>query len=165
MLTLERPTVVLNLPNARIEFTRRVAGFPELRLTGDFGRWAATGLAAVLDDLEKQQIRWMVIDLQAVTYLSHTIIARLVDAADRVRELGGNYILAAVPSCVNGVFQLLGLDTAIRIFAGTREAREFLMNSIVRETTLICEPAALAGLPARTNPKHPIPFFNHTREP
>lgn len=89
---------------------------PELvvRLAGDLDVLSAEQLTATLEDAEKRS-RFLVLDLQAVSFIDSTALGALVGSTRRLRDRGGDLKLLVSSPHILRVLRVTNLDSLIMV--------------------------------------------------
>jgi anti-sigma B factor antagonist len=106
-------------------YTKRWPGDGALRvikIEGFLDTTTSQSLAKRLDELLDQEIYRIVIDLEAVDYISSPGWGILVGDIRRIRESGGDLKLAQMKPEVYEIYALLGLDSFIESYGSVEEA-------------------------------------------
>lgn len=111
------------MPSSEVSIERLPApeGTVILRVVGDLDLGAAPTLKWALTDEVRSGAVHLVLDLSAVRFMDSTALGVLV-GVERSLEPGCRLSLAALGPDVRMTFEVTGLDSAFRIFAGVQEA-------------------------------------------
>lgn len=95
-----------------------------IRIEGFLDTTTSQSLAKRLEELLGQEVYKIIIDLEAVDYISSPGWGILVGDIRRIRENGGDLKLARMKPEVYEIYTLLGLDSFIESYDSVREACE-----------------------------------------
>lgn len=107
----------------------RDGGSTVLRLSGRLDREWAGHLSNTLDDLLRQGVRTLVVDLSAVTYVSSAAVEVLARGQQELAALRGEVRLAGIPPAVRELFAVAGWDAQLQAFAAGGPAGAELRQS------------------------------------
>jgi anti-sigma B factor antagonist len=79
-----------------------------------------------MDEIIRQNGRWVIFDLSHVTFLDSTGIGTIVKSLGRLKELGGTLRLAGVKGMVDGVLKLTQINKAIEVYPTAADASQDL---------------------------------------
>jgi anti-sigma B factor antagonist len=95
-----------------------------IRIEGFLDTTTSQSLARRLEELLEQEVYRIIIDLEAVDYISSPGWGILVGDIRRIRENGGDLKLARMKPEVYEIYTLLGLDSFIESYDSVKEACE-----------------------------------------
>lgn len=93
-----------------------------LRLRGFINPATNAVLDRAMDELAREGIAFVVLDMQRIDYINSLAISSLVHYTDRLAEKGGALVLAHVSPDVKNAIEVLGLGTVVRMEASTKDA-------------------------------------------
>ena len=96
----------------------RDGGATILRLGGRLDREWAGHLSTTLDELLREGVRSLVVDLSAVTYVSSAAVEVLARGQQELAALRGEVRLTEIPGGVRELFTVAGWDPQLQAFAG-----------------------------------------------
>jgi anti-sigma B factor antagonist len=79
-----------------------------------------------VDEIIRQDGRWVIFDLSGVTYVDSTGIGIIVRSLGRLKELGGTLRLAGVKGMVEGVLKLTQIIKIIEVYPTAADASQDL---------------------------------------
>jgi len=91
-------------------------------LDGEIDLYSAAQLKPELAALVEQDIKYIVINLEKVTYLDSTGLGILLGILKKLRERGGDLLIVAPSSRIVRVFEITGLVKIFNIYASEAEA-------------------------------------------
>jgi anti-sigma B factor antagonist len=106
-----------------MELTRRRAG--EIEIVALQGRLDAFTSGAIEEQILEQidgGVQRMIVDMQAVDYVSSVGLRLLLKAAKRLRDLEGRFAVTSLQPTVREAFEFSGLAAVFPAFGSTEEA-------------------------------------------
>jgi anti-sigma B factor antagonist len=100
-----------------------------VRVAGDVDLYTSPQLRKVLLDLAGETTRYLILDLEKVTYMDSSGLASLVEGLQRMEKYGGRLLLCSLQEMVQNVFELSRLDTVFPIFEDLETAQSSLSAS------------------------------------
>jgi anti-anti-sigma factor len=79
-----------------------------------------------VDELIRQNERWVIFDLSGVTFVDSAGIGTIVKSLGRLKELGGTLRLAGVKGMVEGVLKLTQIIKVIEVYPTAADASQDL---------------------------------------
>lgn len=90
-------------------------GSAQVRLLGSVDAHTFPRLEQAFADLGRRQVRWLVLDLTELEYISSVGINFLVTARAAQQNQGGDVILVGPQSHIMKIFTMLGLHEVLRV--------------------------------------------------
>ncbi|HEX5138818.1 MAG TPA: STAS domain-containing protein [Planctomycetota bacterium] len=112
----------------RIEHSRQ-GDLSVVSLEGEFDFHDVTQASEVIGAFIDEGARRLVFDLRALRFLSSGGIGYFIQTAKRLRNLGGELVLANSPESFDWVARTLGIDRVIRMFPDDQAAIAHLRDA------------------------------------
>ncbi|MCD6505001.1 STAS domain-containing protein [Candidatus Poribacteria bacterium] len=107
---------------------RRIDGITVVELEGDLDAFTVQEVRCRLNEMIEEGINRIVLNFSKLRYINSTSIGVLVGRLRRIRERGGDMVLAELNPRVNRIITLVGGRRLFRIFDTERRAIEELSN-------------------------------------
>ncbi|MFZ4827257.1 MAG: STAS domain-containing protein [Phototrophicaceae bacterium] len=116
-----------------MEVTSKIVdGIPILILEGRFDSYEVQRVSeSVLQMMS--EMKYLVVNLQATTFIDSSALSCLVQAMKRARLQQGDVILAAMSETVATIFELTRLNIAFTIYSTEAEAIQALQNGVMNK--------------------------------
>ena len=101
---------------------RRESGIEVVVLQGRLDAFTSKTIEEQILELIEGGVRHLIVDLQAVDYVSSVGLRLLLKAAKRLRDLGGRLAVSSLQPTVREAFEFSGLAALFPAFASTEEA-------------------------------------------
>jgi anti-anti-sigma factor len=98
-------------------------------MTGDFDFHDVAHATDALGSCLEEGVHRVVFDLKGLGFISSGGIGFLIKTAKRLRERGGDAVLAAPPASFGWVIETLGIDRVFRIFADADAGLAYLREA------------------------------------
>ncbi len=101
---------------------RKSAGVKILDVNEDLGNYVAFDLRQTLEELERQEIQKIVVNLSGVKHISSVAVGALVGVARRLRRKGGDLKVSGLNDNIRRTFDLVGASGIVEIYPSESSA-------------------------------------------
>ena len=88
----------------------------------DLSSYAATDLRKVLENLLKEKVNRVIVNLSDVGHINSTAVGTLVGIAKRLRQNDGDLKLCNLTSTLTRTFNLIGASSVVEIYESEKSA-------------------------------------------
>jgi len=100
-----------------------------VQLGGEFDFHDVTSAAETIGAFIEEGVHRLLFDLKELQFISSGGIGYFIQTAKRLRELGGELVLASPPASFGWVVQTLGIDRVLKIFPDEEKALHYLREA------------------------------------
>jgi anti-sigma B factor antagonist len=102
--------------------------FAILHLRGEFDTYYVPLLQTEIDALGKAGIHRAVLNLRLVKFINSTALGAIIKASKQLSAKGGKLVVSRPSAFCRDIFEKVGLDRVVGVFATDEEASEYLLQ-------------------------------------
>jgi anti-anti-sigma factor len=106
--------------------------FAILHLRGEFDTYYVPLLQTEIDALGKAGIHRAVLNLRLVKFINSTALGAIIKASKQLSAKGGKLVVSRPSAFCRDIFEKVGLDRVVGVFATDEEASDYLLQGTTR---------------------------------